>query len=432
MKVRRAYKVELDPNNKQRTEFMRHAGCARKAYNWGLGRKIEAYELRKHDLEAGIPTKLATKVPTAIDLHKELNLLKKISVEDGGYPWMYESSKSAPQEALRDLDRAFDNFFRRCKANIVGVPKGFPKFKSRRRKIGGFRLGVPSVQNRTIRLPKIGSVRLKESDYLPITGTSGVRALSCSVSERAGRWFVSVPVEQDLATESDIRHLPVLGVDVGVKNLAVLSDGTVFENPKALARGSLRLARLQRVLSRRVKGSANRRKAKCLVARQHYRISCIRQDALHKCSSAITKRCSTVVIEDLNVVGMLKNHKLAKSVSDASMSELHRQISYKAAWRGVSVVTADRWFPSSKTCSRCGKRKAVLSLETRTYVCESCGLVEYRDLNAACNLRNLAVSSTVSACGEAVRPTTKPFGATLQAASVKQEPNTVQGVVLNG
>ena len=404
MKINRAYRVELDPNDRQRTAFRRAAGCARWAYNWGLKRKIDAWDARKVALAAGVSKAEAPKVPTAIDLHKELNLLKKAPLSEGGVPWMYESSKAAPQEALRNLDKAFENFFRLCKDKSKG-PKGFPQFKSKKKGIGGFRLHDTVAEGNLIKLPRIGKVRLKEREYLPTKERTDVRVLGASVSAKAGRWFASLQVEQELPDPVVDSSHPVLGVDLGVKVLATCSDGTVFENPKALKAGTCRLRLLQKSVSRKVKGSQNRRKAKERVAQLHYRISCIRKDALHKCSDAITKRASTVVLEDLNVVGMMKNHCLARAVADSSMSELHRQIRYKAAWLGVQVLTADRWYPSSKMCSSCGEVKAVLSLGEREFCCDHCGVIEDRDLNAAINLRNLAGSSSVGglstqACGE--------------------------------
>ena len=389
MKILRAYKTELDPNDKQRTAFRRAAGCARWAYDWGLRKKKDAYIARKKAIASGVSKTDAPPVPSAIDLHKELNLLKKVPVEDGGVPWMYQVSKTAPQQALRNLDKAFDNFFRRCKSKVE--EKGFPKFKSKKKRLGSFHLQASATRTHAI-LPRIGKVKLKERGYLPTKNAKNVRILDATASEKAGRWFLSLQVEEEMSDPTNRSYLPIIGVDVGIKTLATCSDGMVFSNPKALKTGEARLRLLQKSFNRKRKGSANRRRANRKVARQHYRISCIRKDALHKTSNAITKYCSTVVLEDLNVAGMMKNHKLAKAVSDTSMSELIRQIRYKAAWRGVKVLTADRWFPSSKTCSRCGKIKTELLLSEREFVCES--------LNAAINLRNLTESSSVTACGE--------------------------------
>lgn len=410
MKINQAYKVELDPNNVQRTALLRHAGCARWAYNWGLRRKIEEYEVNG-------------KSPGAMSLHRDLNVLKKTAPENGGVPWMYEVSKCAPQEALRDLDRAFQHFFRRCKQG--DKRKGFPRFKSRKRGIGGFRLtGTIKVtkDGRHVQLPKLGLLRVKERGYLPGPDRDDVRILSATVTEQAGHWFVSLAVEQEVADPPQEPTGDTVGVDVGIKTLATVSDGRTFDNPKSLRRAEARLRRLQKAVSRKQRGSNNRKKAVEQLRRQHYRVTCIRRDSIHKATSAITKSASVIGIETLNVKGMMQNRRLSKALSDASLSEFLRQIEYKARWRGAIVVKADRFYPSSKTCSGCGEVKADLTLGDRTYECGSCGLEIDRDLNAALNLRALAVSSTVTACGEDVRPN-PPLGVG-DAASLKQEPNS--------
>ena len=389
MQIIRGFKTELDPNNHQRTLLLQHAGTARFAYNWGLQRKIEA---RKN----------GEKTPGAMELHRELNALKKTE-----FPCMYESSKAAPQEALRNLDRAYTNFFRRCKSKTKGK-KGFPRFKSKRNGIGSFRLtGSIHATDTHVKLPVIGAVRLKEHGYLP---ASDVRVLSATVSELAGRWFVSLQVEiesQDHHHEKDELH-PIVGVDLGIKTLAVCSDGQVFENPNALKSKMRKLKRLQRSLSRKVKGSSNRKKAAKRVAKLHWRIANVRSDTLHKITTHLTRTKSVIVIEDLNVSGMLKNHCLARAISDLGLCELRRQLEYKGEWNDCLIVTADRFFPSSKTCSECGWVNEDLKLSDREWVCLDCGCVHDRDHNASVNLENwgvnalLAVSSTESlnACGE--------------------------------
>jgi putative transposase len=390
----RSYKAEIDPTNNQRTALLRHAGAARWAYNWGLARKIADYEA-------------TGKRPSAIDLSQELNILKKIPQDEGGCPWMYESSKCAPQIALQNLDLAFAGFFRRCKNG--SAKKGFPKFKSRKRGIGTFTLtGRFRITCRTIRLPKLGFLRLKERGYFP----TDARITAATISERAGHWFVSI------RTDEPERIRPtgteILGVDVGIKSLAILSDGTTFKNPRAMKSAERKLKHLQRSLDRKKKGSQNRKKAVLKLARHHYRVSCIRKDSIHKATTAITKRAAVIGIEDLNVAGMTKNHCLAKAVCDASMSEFLRQIEYKMKWSGGTLVKVDRWYPSSKTCAACGFILDALSLKTREWTCPQCNAHHDRDVNAACNLRNMAVSSTVeNACG----------GPGRSAPPAKQEPD---------
>lgn len=379
MKVFRGYRVELDLNNKQQTLCRRHAGAARYAYNWGLARRIEAHSLGE-------------KAPNYFSLNPELNKLKK-----GELAWMYEVSKCAPQEALRDLDKAFKGFFERAAKKKQGKLKGkvgFPRFKSRKRGIGSFRLtGTIKVGERHIQLPRLGRLRLKEWGYIP---TAGVKILSATVSSRAGRWFVSVQVEIEQPEPARGTGKPV-GVDLGVKSMAVTSDGQVFANPKALAISLKKLRRLSRELSRKQKGSKNQGKAKRKLARLHYRISCIRQDALHKATTEIvaktkppSERPGVVVVEDLNVAGMVKNRKLARAISEVGFYEFRRQLAYKTKLYGGVLLVADRFYPSSKTCSGCGVVKDELSLSERVYACASCGLRLDRDLNAARNLASLA------------------------------------------
>ena len=406
----RAYKTELDPSNRVRTLLLKHAGARRWAYNWGLRRKIEDYE------KSG-------KSPHAPALHRELNLLKNVGPEEGGVPWMYEVSKCAPQEALRDLDEAFVNFFRRVKE---GGKPGFPRFKSKKRGVGGFRLtGTIKVFERHIQLPRLGRIRLKERGYLPFDHPQ-VHLLSATVSERAGRWYVSLQVEEEI----DDRKPPqeTGGVDVGISALATLSDGEKFGNPRALAGAEQKLKRLQRAVSRKKKGSKNRRKAVRKLARAHARVANLRKTVLHEISSAITKRFGVVGMEDLNAEGMGRNRCLAKALKDAALAELRRQVEYKTAWNGGRVVLADRFFPSSKRCSRCQAVKEHLELSERIFKCESCGVEIDRDLNAALNLKAVAVSEpeTINACGGDGRPR---IG---RQSPGKQEPNAISGDVLKG
>ena len=369
MKVLRANKTELDLNNKQKTACVRHAGAARFAYNWGLARKQEAFAR-------------GDRTPSAIDLHRELNAIKKNELS-----WMYAVSKCAPQEALRDLDKAFAHFFRRVKEKRAGrhVKVGFPRFKSGKKGLGSFRLtGAIHVFDKAIQLPRLGLLRLKERGYLP---TSDVHILSATVSEKAGRWFVSLQVEMEIPDPLPAQK-PVAGVDLGINRMAQVSDGSYIENPRALKQALAKLKRLQRVVSRRQKGSANRRKAVRQLARAHYRVSNIRKDALHQATTWLAKTKSAIVLEDLNVKGMMKNHHLVQAIADVGLYEFRRQLEYKGAWYGCEVFLADRFFPSTKRCSQCGHEREI-SLAERVYGCEMCGLVLERDLNAAINLEQL-------------------------------------------
>ena len=366
----RVYKTELDLNNEQVTQCLQHAGVARFAYNWGLREIIQARERGE-------------KKPTAIDLHKKLNRLKATE-----FPWMYESSKCAPQEALRNLDVAFDNFFRRCKQGAK--KKGFPKFKSRKTGIGTLRVrltGAIKVSGRTIQLPRLGELRLKEAGYLP----ENVKVSQATVSEKNGRWYVSALMEVEV-TACVTSDMPIVGIDLGIKSLAVLSNGEVIENPKHLRAAQRKLKRLQRAVSRKQKGSGRRKDAVRRLGKQHERVANQRKDTINKFTTKITRESSVIGIEDLSVRGMLANHRLAGAIADASFGEIRRQIEYKARWYGSAVVVIDRFEPSSKTCSCCGCVKDNLSLSERTFKCEACGLEIDRDLNAALNIKHLAAS----------------------------------------
>lgn len=413
--IQRAYKTELDLNDQQITACRKHAGAARWAYNWGLTRKQNEYHA-------------TGKSPSAIDLHRELNALKQTQV-----PWMYEVSKCAPQEALRHLDNAFAHFFRRAKLKQQGKLRGkvgYPTRKSKKRGLGGFRLtGSISVFPAAVQLPRLGRLRLKEHGYLPI---GGVKILSATVSEQAGHWYVSVLVEQEHVTPENAG--PVVGVDLGVKALATLSDGTVIPNPKPLRRQLKKVRRLQRAVARKHKGSHNRRKAVRRLARLHRRIANQRANTLHQVTSHLAKTKPAVVIEDLHVAGMLKNHQLAQAIADVGFAEFRRQLLYKAQWYGCQVLVASRWEPSSKTCSHCGWRDEDLTLADRVFRCQNpgCGQVLDRDLNAAINLSKLAGSSSDSqnACGE--ESADQHRKALAKLSSMKQEPDAFSASAYNG
>jgi putative transposase len=229
------------------------------------------------------------------------------------------------------------------------------------------------------------------------------RILSVVVSRVAHKWFASFSIEID-HTVPVRENQAAVGVDLGIKSLAVLSDGTVFENPKALRSNLKKLKRLSQALSRKRKGSANRRKARAKLVRLHYRIGCIRKDALHKATTFLARNFTRIGIEDLMIRGMVKNRKLSRAISDVGMHEFRRQLEYKAALNGSQVVVADRWFPSSKTCSECGCIKPHLELSERNWQCQDCGVEHDRDHNAAKNLKMLAESTSVTACGENVSP----------------------------
>jgi putative transposase len=401
--IQRAYKTELDLYDEQTTACKKHVGAARWAYNWGLARKQEDY-------------RATGKSPSAIDLHRELNALKLTDV-----PWMYEVSKCAPQEALRNLDTALAHFFRRATLKQQGKLKGkvgYPQPKTRKRGLGSFRLTDSIIVfSDASQLPRLGRMRLKERGYLP----TSAKILSATVSEQAGHWYVSlvVEVEQLVPVNSGL----AVGVDLGVKGLATLSDGTEEPNPRHLRSSLKKLKRLQRAVTRKRKGGQNHRKAVRKLAALHRKIANQRAHASHQLTSRLAKTKAVVVIEDLNISGMLKNHHLAQAIGDVGFGEFRRRLEYKAAWSGCRVLVASRWEPSSKTCAGCGRVDEDLSVAGRVFRCEQCGLLLDRDLNAAINLAELADSSseTRNACGEA----SAGYGlaAVVKLAPMKQEPD---------
>lgn len=370
--ILRAYKTQLNPNNRQITKMKMNCGAARFGFNYALNKKKEFFDKKE-------------KIPNNIELHRELNKIKGTDE----LPWAYCQgiSKCSFQEALRDCDKAFQNFFREIKKKNKKV--GFPKFKSKKNDKQSFRLtGTIKVLDGYIQLPRLGKIKLFEKDYLP----KDSKILSATVSKRADRWFVSIQVEEEYKEKSQGNG--TIGVDLGIKTLATCSDGTTHENPKALKKNLKKLKRKQRQLSRKKKGSKNRGKAKNKLSKLHYRISNIRKDCLHKATSEIIQKNNVIVLEDLKISNMMKNHKLAQAISDVGMYEFKRQIDYKSVWNRRLVIYADQYFPSSKQCSCCGNKKDKLRLDERTYSCSNCGMNMDRDLNAAKNLEQLYTPSS--------------------------------------
>ena len=385
-----AHRIALDPTNKQRTYFARGCGAARFAYNWALGEWQRQYE--------------AGEKPSDASLRRQLNALKREH-----YPWMFDVTKCAAQEAIIDLGAAFRGFFEK---------RGkYPRFKKRgvyesfcaANETGTFR-----TDGKRIRLPVIGWVRMREA----VRFDGALKR--ATISREADRWFVSLTIDApDVA--APIPPQEVVGVDLGITRLATPSQGEPIPGPKAHTALLKRLRRTSRRLSQKQRGSKNRAKAKKGLARLHARIANIRKDATHKATTTLAKTFKRIGIEDLNVRGMARNRHLARSIMDGSFFEFRRQLEYKARRFGAVIVVADRWFASSRTCSCCGTVKAELDLSQRLFRCFECGFEADRDWNAAKNLEKLAASSAVSACGEersgAVRKSR------VKRASKKQEPN---------
>ena len=406
-----AHKIALDPTNAQRTYFARASGTARFAWNWALAEWQRQYSAKRED--DSLPQ------PSEASLRRQLNSRKR---ED--FPWMFDVTKCAAQEAIIDLGGAFRSFFEKRGRYPRFKKKGVRDSFCAANEAGTFR-----TDGKRIKLPVMGWVRMREA--VRFTG----KLKRVTVSREADRWFAAIMIETD-----DIKPVEQpcasVGVDLGITTLATLSDGTQIAGPKAHKALLQRLRRTSRNLSRKRKGSANRRKARAKLARMHARISHIRKDATHKLTTMLARTYRRIGLEDLNVRGMARNRHLSRSIMDGGFFELRRQLEYKAQFYGASVVVADRWFPSSKTCSCCGSVKAGLALSQRWFICDNCGFETGRDLNAALNLRNLAASSAVTACGEersgvGRKPRVKrkcggtglEFGEA-KRASVKQEPDT--------
>ena len=380
-----SHKLRLDPNNKQATYFAKAAGTARFAYNWALAEWQTQYAAWKDDNTQPKPSQFS--------LRKQLNAIKRDL-----FPWMLDVTKNAPQMAIIQLGAGFKNFF-------AGRAK-YPQFKKKGKSRDSFTLTNdpfaidPSTGSGhrlcRIRIPNLGLVRMRET--LRFSG----KILSATISRTADQWFASITVDtQDHNPLPPAENQGVVGVDLGVSALATLSTGEVVAGakpPKALLS---RLQRFSRSLSRKVKGSANRAKAKVKLAKLHARIANIRKDTLHQLTTDLTRRFSLIGIENLNVSGMVKNRHLSRAISDRGFFEFRRQVEYKAEMRGAVVVVADRFFASSKTCSNphCGHKLDKLPLSVREWTCPCCGTVHDREVNAAINLANYAVSYTVVACG---------------------------------
>lgn len=389
-----AHKIVLDPNNVQATYFAKAAGTARFAYNWALAEWQRQYEAWKADNSLPKPSQQA--------LRRQLNAIKREK-----FPWMLEVTKNAPQMAIIQLGEAFKNFF----AGRASYPQFRKKGVHDRFTLTNDQFSIDGCR---IRIPNLGWVRMRES--LRFAG----KIMSATISRVADRWFVSITVDTDDTPKRKAENQGVVGVDFGVSALATLSTGEPpIPGPKPHKALLNRLRRLSRSLSRKQKGSRNRAKTRTKLARLHARIANIRQDALHKLTTDLTRRFHTIGIEDLNVRGMVRNRHLARSIADMGFFEFRRQLEYKAAMRGGQVVVADRWFPSSKTCSACGSVQQDMPLSVRQWICPDCGACHDRDLNAARNLATYAVSSTVSACGEEGAGRTRKSA--VKPASVKQE-----------
>lgn len=391
-----SHKIRLYPNNKQKTYFRMACGTHRFAYNWALAHSKKLYE-------NGVKT-------SGYDLSKRFNAIK-----DNQFPWVRKVTKWAPQKGIYDAWDALKRWWKGQNSR--------PRFKRKGISKDSFYLTGTTfaVEGEKIRVSKLGWVRMAQELRLPGTPKS------VTISRDGDHWYAAIKVELDADWKytNACENQEVVGIDLGVKSLATLSDGPTIENPKWLQRYERKLKRLQKSLSRKKKGSKNRQKARAKLARQHRKVRHARQDFIHKMTSDIVSKCRYIVIEDLNVKGMLSNRRLAGHIASASFGEIRRQLEYKAELSGSTVLVVDRFFPSSKMCSLCGHVYSELTLSDRKWECPDCGYRHDRDINAARNLANVAVgyTETKNAGGEdSAGPLVKlSLDEAVKLSSMKQE-----------
>jgi putative transposase len=458
--VIQAYRFALDPNAKQETALTSHCGAARAAYNWAVGWVEAAWWQRKAEESYGIgEEKLTPWRPWSLPaLRKEFNRAKKVNYFSG---WWEENSKEAYSTGLANAATAFDNYAKSKSGQRKGKQAGMPRFKSKHkaRLSCRFTTGTIRVESdrRHVTLPRLGTIRSHENTRKLQRRISGgtARILSATVRLERGRWFASFQVEVEKNERTAARPDVAVGVDLGVNCLAVLADSAgevrYVPNPKHYDGALKQLKRQSRRVSRRqgpavydpATGKTKRREPskRWLLANRernqiHHCVANLRADALHRLTTGITAEYGTVVVEDLGVAGMLRNRRLARKIADAGFREIRRQITYKTGWSGGATVVANRWYPSSKTCSGCGAVKAKLPLHVRVFHCNECPLVIDRDENAALNLAALAAAGITGTgvAGDPDAQASKPRGADhktrVSRASRKADPVRAGGATL--
>ena len=375
MKQKRAYKYRFYPTNEQKRLLAHTFGCCRFVYNWALRKKTDAYYQDGKRLS-----------------YKDVSALLTALKKQDETVWLADVSSVTLQQSLRHLDRAFINFFE-GRGN-------YPQFKKKRQQQAATYVDTAFKWDGTsLTLAKMAEpLKIVWSRPLP----KGCRPSTVTVTkDSADRYFVSLLVEEDIAHLKPAEQS--VGADLGLKDVVILSTGETVGNPKFFHTDEKRLAKAQRRLARKQKGSKNRAKARRKVARIHASIADRRRDFLHKLSTRLIRENQTICVETLAVKNMVKNHKLAKAIADVGWSEFVSQLAYKAQWYGRCLVRIDKWYPSSKRCFECGHILDSLTLDTRQWACPACGVVHDRDINAARNIH--AVGLTVlEACGDAVRP----------------------------
>ncbi|MEU0156067.1 IS607 family element RNA-guided endonuclease TnpB [Micromonospora fulviviridis] len=410
MKVIQAYRFALDLTPAQERAVLAHAGAARVAHNWALAHVKAVMEQRAAECTYGVPDHLLTPAVgwSLPALRKAWNAAKTDVA-----PWWRECSKEAFNTGLDALARALKNWSDSRGGKRAGRSVGFPRFKSRRRTTPSVRFTTGTIRvepdRKHVVLPRLGRLKLHESarKLARRLDNGAARIMSATVRRDGGRWHVCFTVEVERTERAPSRPDSVVGVDVGIKHLAVLSTGELVSNPRHLNVAQRRLRALGRAMSRKIgpdertgrRPSKRWQRACARLGRAHARVAHLRNDGLHKLTTRLAREFGTIVVEDLHVAGMLRNRNLARHITDAGFGELRRQLTYKAEWNGGRLIIADRWYPSSKTCSGCGAVKTKLALSERTYTCQTCGLVLDRDLNAAYNLAASAADATTAGSG---------------------------------
>ncbi|WP_271190474.1 IS607 family element RNA-guided endonuclease TnpB, partial [Dactylosporangium matsuzakiense] len=435
MKTIQAYRFALDLTPRQERSVLAHAGAAWVAHNWALAKVKAVLDQRAAERTYGVPEELLTPSLSwsLAGLRRAWNTAKPAVA-----PWWGEVSKEAFNTGLDALARGLKHWTGSRTGKRAGRQVGFPRFKSRRRSTPSVRFTTGAIRVEPDRmhvvLPRLGRLKLHESARKLArrleAGTA--RIMSATVRRDGGRWHVSFTTEVDRAERTPARPASVVGVDVGIKHLAVVSTGELVDNPRHLVTAQQRLRALGRALSRktgpdrrtRQRPSKRWERASVRLGRAHARVANLRRDGLHKLTTRLTREHGTVVVENLHVAGMLANRKLARHIADAGLAQIRRQLAYKTSWNGGRQLIADRWYPSSKTCSGCGAVKAKLALSEREYVCEACGLVLDRDLNAALNLAALAAQFDTAGSGPAAGRGADQKTRVRGQVAVKRQPGT--------
>ena len=361
----RAYRYRLKPNKTQSILLDKCIGCSRFIYNWGLALRNEHYQKEGKKLDW-------------VEICKQITILKK----QKEYEWLKEVPSQSLQASIRNMDAAFTWFFK--------GDGNFPKFKSKRHKSQTFQVAsnvVFDFSTNRVQLPKIGKVKFLHNR--PFKGKTGIATIRRT---NTNKYYISINVDDgnDAPSKFTIREDTSIGIDVGLKDFAVLSNGQVFENPKYLEKAEKRLNVLQRRLSKKQKGSKRQEKARLALAKAYEKVKNCRTDYIHKVSSKIIRENQTVIIEDLNIDGMMKNHNLAKHIGSVSWNEFFRQLQYKADWNGVNLIRIGRFEPSSKMCL-CGFIYKELKLSDRKWICPNCGRNNDRDLLASINIKRFGL-----------------------------------------